>query len=70
MFHTPEEAYIIGSLASLDPRSGLSGLMHIWVDRKCSRDKRFKKLLEFAAHQDYMMEKAMRKFAKQIKKRK
>src|SRR4030067_1667891 len=54
MFHTPKEAYIMGSSASLDSRAGLAGLTHAWVDRECSRNKSLKKLPQLAAHQDYI----------------
>jgi len=69
LFHTYEEAYIMGSLATSDPRGGLAGLLHVWVDEQCSKDKVFRKWLEFSAKQDALWQKKMRRWKKLLKKR-
>jgi hypothetical protein len=70
VFHTLDEAFMMGSIASQDPRGGFAGLTHVWLDRECSRDKDFRRFVEFMAHQDQLMEKEMRRLKKQTKKRK
>lgn len=69
LFHTYPEAFIMGSLATLDPRGGLAGLLHVWVDEQCSKDKAFMKWLEFSARQDALCQKEMCRTKKLLKKR-
>jgi len=68
LFHTPEDAYIMGSLASSDQWGGLVGLTHIWLDKKCSEDKEFKKVIDFMAKQDALSEKKRRRMRKLLEK--
>jgi hypothetical protein len=69
MFHTPKEAYMVASLASPDPQAGLSGLLHVWLDKKCSEDKDFKKWLQLMAKEHELWKKHMALLKKQWKKR-
>ena len=69
MFHTYKEAYIVGSLSSSDPWAGLAGLIHVWLDQECSKDKEFKRYLEFMAKQDILWKKHMAKMRRLQKKR-
>jgi hypothetical protein len=73
MFHTPKEAYVVASSASPDPQAGLSGLLHVWLDKKCSEDKEFKKRLEIMAKEHELWKKHMALLRagmkKQLKKR-
>lgn len=69
MFHTPKEAYVVASLASSDPQAGLSGLLHVQIDKKCSKDKKFKKLLQLNAKEHELWKKHMALLKKQLKKR-
>jgi hypothetical protein len=68
MFHTPEEAFMMGSIVSQDSRGGFAGLTHVWLDRECSMDKNFQKFVEFMAHQDQLIDKDMRRLKKRTKK--
>jgi len=68
MFHSPQEAFILGTLSSSDPWGGLAGLLHIWADELCSRDKDFKKWLEFSAKQDALRQLEMRRWERMLKK--
>ncbi|MDG6223259.1 MAG: hypothetical protein QCH99_08365 [Candidatus Bathyarchaeota archaeon] len=52
-FHTTEEAVQFAmTLYPWDRDAMFSGRMHIWVDWECSRDKKFKRLLESEAKKD------------------
>jgi hypothetical protein len=68
IFHTPLEAYFMGSTATLDPKGGWIALLHIWLDKKCSEDRKFKKEMELASRQYELYQKEMRKLEKQLKK--
>ena len=68
LFHTPEEAYMIGVLASSGHGGGVAGLSHVWLDKKCSKDKEFKKLLKLMAKEDARWRKQMRRWKKLMKK--
>jgi len=70
LFHTPEEAHFMGSLASSDQWGGLAGLTHVKLDKKCSEDKEFKKVIDFMAEQDALLEKERRRLRKLLGKRK
>jgi len=61
-FHSPEEAFVVGSLATAEPRGGLAGLWHVWLDEKGSKDKEFRRFVETMANYDSVQEKMMRKF--------
>jgi hypothetical protein len=52
IFHSLPEAFLVGSLVSSDLRGGLVGMLHTWLDTKCSENKEFKRLIEFAVHQN------------------
>jgi hypothetical protein len=47
LFHDPLSAMILAYKASNDSYGWLSGYMHTWLDKKCSKDKMFKAFLEF-----------------------
>jgi len=69
IFHTPKEACVVASLASPDPQAGLAGFLHVWLDKKCSKDKNFKKLLQLMAKEHELWKKHMASLKKQLKKR-
>jgi hypothetical protein len=60
----------MGSLAPSDQWGGLVGWTHIWLDKKCSEDKEFKKLTDLMAKQDALLEKKRRRLRKLLGKRK
>lgn len=68
-FHKPEEAFIMGNLATLDYRGGQVGLFHAWLDKMCSKDKEFKKWLEFMAKQDILRRNQMRRMVERARER-
>ena len=71
LFHTYHDAFCVGYLLSGEWRGGMAGLYHVWLDRKCSEDRRFKKFMDWAAREDGKFEDGMRKFKKKmIRKRK
>jgi hypothetical protein len=69
VFHTPIEAYTIGSMASSEPRAGEAGIWHIWLDKACSKDKTFKKWLDTAEKADRELERTLN-LMRRIQKRK
>jgi len=52
IFHSLPEAYLVGTLVSLDLRGGLAGLLHIWLDTTCSENREFRQLIEFVIRQN------------------
>ena len=59
LYHTPLEAFYVGSSASLDPGAGVAGVLHVWADRRCSKEKWFKDSLKFMERQDRLWRKQM-----------
>ena len=46
LFHSPLEAAFISTIICGDPRPGL---LHVALDKECSKDSTFKKILEILA---------------------
>lgn len=66
-FHTYKEGYCIGYIASGEAKGALSGLLHVWLDEQCSRDKDFKLWLNWAAEEDARFTKQMAKQRKKMR---
>lgn len=66
-FHTYEEAYCLGYIASGEANGALAGAFHVWLDKECSKDKDFKKWLDWAAEEDAKFTKQIAKQAKKIR---
>ena len=45
-------------------------MTHVKLDKKCSEDKEFKKVIDFMAEQDALLEKERRRLRKLLGKRK
>jgi hypothetical protein len=69
LFHTYPEAVLMGMATSTDPLAGMAAAAHVWLDKKCSRDKEFKRRLQWMERQDREHRKIMRKWAKLLKKK-
>jgi hypothetical protein len=65
-FHTYKEAYCLGYIASAEAKGALSGAFHVWLDEECSRDKGFKRWLDWAAREDARFTKQIAKQTKRI----
>jgi hypothetical protein len=59
---------MLGFIASPDPEGCLAGLIHVWLDEACSKDKKFKKYMEYMAYQDMLFDQEIRMW-QHIKKR-
>lgn len=51
-FHSCQDAFLAGFAASPNSGGGLAGLAHAWLDKECSKDRDFKKVVELAAKAD------------------
>jgi hypothetical protein len=71
LFHTYYEAFCVGYITSGEWKGALAGVYHVWLDRKCSEDPRFKKFINWTAKEDARFKNEMRKFRnKMIRERK
>jgi hypothetical protein len=66
VFHTPQEAFVIGVMASGELEGGMAGLLHVWADRACSQNPKLKKYLEFMAKYERKEAKKRRRWEKKM----
>jgi hypothetical protein len=66
-FHTYKEAYCIGYIVSGEVKGGLSGALHVWLDEECSKDRNFKKWMNWAAKEDAKLSRQMAKQRRKIR---
>ncbi len=68
LFHDPFSAYMMVSMTSSDPKASLAGLWHIWLDEKCSQDRKFKRDIEWATKLDKRWRRHLRRQRKAQKR--
>lgn len=68
VFHSPEEAYVMGYLADNDGMSGWGGVWHVWLDRACSEHPEYRKFLEFQTKRDADFQKFLHQYRKNMEK--
>ena|SRR3990170_2082222 len=68
VFHTLEEAFLVGSLVGNDGMGGWAGVEHVLLDRVCSEHPEYRKFLEFQAKEDAKFRKFMRQYKKNMEK--
>lgn len=61
LFHTMDEAFCLGYINTGEWKGSAASVYHVWLDRECSKDKEFKRFLDWAAMQDVKFDKEMRK---------
>jgi hypothetical protein len=67
LFHTYYEAFCVGYINSGEWKGALAGIYHVWLDRKCSEDLRFKKFMDLMSREDARFNNEMRKFQKKMR---
>lgn len=71
LFHTYYDAFCVGYIVSGEWKGALAGVYHVWLDRKCSEDPRFKKFMDLMSREDARFNDEMRRFKnKMIRERK
>lgn len=68
VFHTPIEGFAIGAITEQSIEGGISGVLHVVVDKQTTKHKKLRKTLELLANLD--SQKQTRKPTKTPKKRK
>ncbi len=66
LFHSPKEAFVVGYLSSTRPGAGLAGLLHSRLDQQCSKNRKFKKWVEWMERENKLWEKQMRVWKKMM----
>jgi hypothetical protein len=68
LFHTYYEAFCVGYITSGEWKGALAGVYHVWLDRKCSEDPRFKKFMDWMSREDAGFKNKMIRERKKLKR--
>lgn len=68
LFHSVEEAYLLGALVGNDGMGGWAGVEHVLLDRVCTEHPEYRKFLEFQAKENARFQKFLRKYRRNMAK--
>ena len=67
-YHTYKEGYCLGYIVTGEANGALAGVFHVWLDQECSKDKDFKKWLDWSAEEDAKFTRKMARQARKIRR--